>query len=119
MVEEKIIYTHGGIYLTKLDPAKEKEVGKIRPTIILTAQTILDASPPLVFICPLSSRSYPEFSALHIKLPPRDNLEVISFALIEHCRSISSKRLIYPRIAQLTMNEISAILNKLQRLVGL
>lgn len=40
MVEE-VIYTHGGIYLTKLNPAKENEIGKIRPAITLTAQTIL------------------------------------------------------------------------------
>ena len=64
MVEQEIL-NRGGIYLAKLDPTKKNEVGKIRPVIILNSQTILNTSPPIIFICPLSSKSQPEFSELH------------------------------------------------------
>ena len=117
---EKIdILTRGGIYLAKLDPAKKSEVGKIRPVALLTAQTILDVRPLTVFVCPLSSKSYKELRQLHVELPPRDNLQVTSFALVEHCRSISISRLIHPRLAQMTANEIALILHRLQRMIGL
>ncbi len=119
MVAQEEILTQGGIYLARLDPVKAAEVGKIRPVVILTSQAILDITPPTLFICPLSSQSQPEFSSLHVKLPPRDNLEVISYALVEHCRSISVRRIIFPRLAQLTSAEIRLILHRLQRLVGL
>ena len=119
MVEGKIKFTQGGVYLAKLDPAKHLEVGKIRPVVILTAPFILEVSPLLLFICPLSSQSYPEFSALHIKLSPRDNLQKTSFALVEHCRAISARRLSQPRLAQLTPDEITTILSRLQRMVAL
>jgi len=46
-------------------------------------------------------------------LPPRDQLKVTSFALIEHCRSISIKRLIEPRIAQLKESELKTIIQQL------
>lgn len=113
------ILTRGGIYLAKLDPAKQNEVGKIRPIIILNSQTILNASPHVIFVCPLSSQSKPEFSMLHIELEVRDNLQVKSYALIEHSRSITVNRIIYPRLAQTTFAELSSILHKLQRLIGL
>lgn len=117
---EKIDFlTRGGVYLAKLDPAKKSEVGKIRPVILLTGQIILDVRPPIVFVCPLSSKSYKEFQQLHVELPPRDNLQVASFALVEHCRSITISRLTHPRLAQLTANEIALILHRLQRMVGL
>lgn len=117
---EKIeILTRGGIYLAKLDPAKKSEVGKIRPVALLTAQIILDVKPPTVFVCPLSSKSYKELRQLHVELPPRDNLQVTSFALVEHCRSIAISRLMHPRLAQMTTNEIALILHRLQRMVGL
>ncbi len=119
MVEQGGILTQGGIYLAKLDPAKAAEVGKIRPVIILNAQAILDIVPPTVFICPLSSQSQPEFGNLHVKFSPRDNLKVTSYALVEHCRSITLRRIVYPRIAQLTSPELLVVLNRLQRLVGL
>ena len=118
MVAQEEILTRGGIYLAKLDPAKSAEVGKIRPVVILTAQAILDIMPPTLFICPLSSQSQPAFSSLHVKLPSRDNLEVTSYALVEHCRSIGMQRIVFPRLAQLTAAEIRLILQRLQRLVG-
>ena len=119
MVGEIEILTRGGIYLAKLNPAREGEIGKVRPASILNSQSILDSTPPIIFICPLSSQSQQEFSNLHYELSPRDNLKVKSYALIEHCRSISLNRVIYPRIAQLNQVELDNILHKLQRLVGL
>ena len=119
MVEQREILTRGGIYLARLDPAKAAEIGKIRPVILLNAQKILDIIPPLVFICPLSSQSLPEYNSLHVKLPPRDNLKVVSYALLEHCSSISTGRLIFPRLAQVADFELSVILHHLKRLVDL
>lgn len=116
---EEIELTRGGVYLARLDPAKHVEIGKIRPVIVLTAQRILNHRTFLAFICPLSSQSQPEFANLHLELTPRDNLQVVSYALIEHSRSISVKRLIHPRIAQLTNKEVNDILHRLQRMVGI
>jgi len=119
MVEQEEILTRGGVYLARLDPSKGAETGKIRPVLVLTAQTILDVNPPIIFICPLSSQSQPAFSSLHVELTPRDNLNAISYALAEHCRSISIRRFIFPRLAQLTNTEMRTILHKLQRLIDL
>lgn len=118
MVEQEIL-TQGGVYLARLDPAKAAAIGKIRPVIILNTQAILDILPPTVFICPLSSQSQPEFNGLHVKLPARDNVKVASFALVEHCRSITIRRITYPRLAQLTTAELHLVLHRLQRMISL
>jgi mRNA interferase MazF len=107
------------VYLARLDPAKGAEVGKLRPVVVLSAEEILAVDTPLLFVCPLSSRSDADFEVLHVPLSPRDGLKVPSFALVEHCRAISRRRLMRERIAQLTEQEISLILHRLQRLVGL
>ncbi len=111
--------SRGGVYLARLDPAKGAEVGKLRPVVVLSADEILAVETPLLFVCPLSSRSDPDFNALHVPLPPRDGLMVASFALVEHCRAISRRRVLSERIGQVTEQEISLILHRLQRLVGL
>ena len=112
---EKVgVLMQGGVYLAKLDPAKHSEIEKIRPAIILMAQFILDVQPASVLVCPLSSQSYPHCSHLHVKLPPRDNLLKDSYALVEHCRSISVTRLIEPRIAQVAISELSLIFKRLK-----
>lgn len=119
MVEQIEILSRGGIYLAKLNPNKEDEIGKVRPVVILNSQTILDKKPPIIFVCPLSSQSHSEFNALHFELAPRDNLKAKSYALTEHCRSISLSRVIYPRLAQITNSELNSILHKLQFLLGI
>ena len=116
-MEQDKTLTRGGIYLARLDPAKGEEIGKIRPIIILNSQVILNDIPPIIFVCPLSSQSQPEFKHLHIELEVRDNLKVTSYALVEHCRSITINRIIHPRIAQTTSIELNTILHKLRRLV--
>jgi mRNA interferase MazF len=117
--EVKEILTRGGVYLARLDPSKGGEIGKVRPVVILNSQIILDIMPPTVLVCPLSSQSHPRFESLHVEMPPRDNLKVTSYALVEHCRSIAIRRMVFPRLAQLTSSELLLILHRLQRLVGL
>jgi mRNA interferase MazF len=109
----------GGIYLGKLDPSKSFEVGKIRPVIILNSQIILNSVPAVVFICPLSSQSHRKFANLHVELTPRDSLKVSSYALAEHCRAVAITRIMSPRIAQTTIQELSAIIRRLNQLISL
>ena len=111
-------FTRGGVYLGRLDPAKGAEVGKLRPVVVLTHQTLLDVMPAHVFVCPLSSRSDPAYESLHLTLEPRDSLRVTSYALAEHCRSISIQRIKSKRLAQLDATEIDSIVHKLQQLIG-
>ena len=106
------------MYLARLDPAKGAELGKLRPVIVLTDQGILDATPGHVFVCPLSSRSDPAYQALHLSLAARDNLQVQSYALVEHCRAISIRRLQSERLAQLEFDELNEIIRRLHRLIG-
>lgn len=111
--------TRGGVYLARLDPAKGAEVGKLRPVVLLNDDKLLEVEPPHVFVCPLSSRSEPAYAALHLALSARDNLRAKSFALVEHCRAISIRRLLEERLAQLTMGEVNEIARRLQRMIGM
>ncbi len=110
--------SRGGIYLARLDPAQGAEIGKLRPVVVLMAQELLDVQPPHVFICPLSSHSKAAYAALHVPIAARDNLRVESYALTEHCRSISVRRIQSERLAQLDASETAAIIHRLQRLLG-
>lgn len=111
--------TRGGVYLARLDPAKGAEVGKLRPVVVLTDDSLLNVEPAHVFVCPLSSRSEPAYVALHLELPARDGLRVTSYALVEHCRAISIRRLQMERLAQLTPEEAHEIARRLQRMIGM
>jgi len=118
-VVEGVRLTRGGVYLARLDPVKGAEVGKLRPVVVLTDNALLQVEPAHVFICPLSSRSEPAYEALHLALSARDNLRINSFALVEHCRAVSVRRLLNERLAQLDSGEVNEIARRLQRMIGL
>ena len=111
-MSEKPVSTTGGW------SGKGAEVGKLRLVIVLTDQTLLGVSLPHVFVCPLSGRSEAEYQALHVLLPARDSLKVKSYALVEHCRAISTRRLQSERLAKLEIDEMNEIIRRLQRLFG-
>lgn len=117
-MEGLTVLVRGGIYLARLDPVKGAEVGKLRPVLVLTDQVLLDVVPPILFICPLSSRSDPAYDALHVALPPRDALARPSWALVEHCRAVSARRVLSERLATATDAELHEIVRRLGRLVG-
>src|SRR5271155_2491072 len=118
MVEEIDSFIRGGVYIAKLNPVKYNEIGKLRPVVILNSQNILNTKPTNVFICPLSSQSKEDFKHLHFYLQPRDRLEVDSYALIEHCKSISCERIIKSYLCVLLTSELDCILEKLFILLG-
>ena len=115
---EITVLARGGIYLARLDPARGAEVGKLRPVVVLTSQSLLETHPHLVFICPLSSKSDPAFAPLHVLVHARDRLRVPSYALVEHCRAISARRIQSDRLAQLNPHEMDEVTRRLQRLLG-
>jgi mRNA-degrading endonuclease toxin of MazEF toxin-antitoxin module len=61
----------GGISLALLNPAKGAEIGKLSPVALLCAPESLEIDSPLLFVCPLSSRSEPRYTPRHVALPPR------------------------------------------------
>ncbi len=111
------VLRQGGVYLARLDPAKGAEIGKPRPVIILTNQQLLDVDPGLIFVCPLSTHSQSQFSALHVSIKARERLLKNSYALVEHCRSLSSSRIQQDQLATLSPTQLHAVIHRLERMI--
>jgi mRNA interferase MazF len=104
-----------GIYSANLNPNKHQEIGKIRPVIVLTSQEFICLY-PLVFVCPLSSKSFGV--KFHVKISKRQGLNNDSYALIEHMRAISINRLSEELIAKITFEEKASIIENLNAMLS-
>jgi len=101
----------GDIVLVNLNPKKGDEVGKIRPAIIVShsdENSILDT----VILLPLSTDLIDDMAPYRVRILKRDNLEKNSDVLINHIRTLSKKR-VKSKIAKLTDDEYSLIINAL------
>jgi mRNA interferase MazF len=86
---------------------------------LLSAPEILEIDSPLLFVCPLSSRSEPGYASLQCRLAAARRPEGREFraggALPRHQLYPTLR----PPIARLTESEIEIVLHRLMRLVGL
>lgn len=101
----------GDIVGINLNPKKGDEIGKVRPCIILSGDdenSILDT----IIVVPLSTHLLDDMLPFRMRLRKRDNLKKDSDILINHIRTISSKR-VTSHIGKITEEEYQKIIENL------
>ncbi len=68
------------------------EAGFAHPAIVVTAQRILDASPAVVHVVPLTSTLRPFHSEVPVEPDSDNGLERVSAAQCQHLRAVSTQR---------------------------
>ncbi len=101
----------GDIVGINLNPKKGEEVGKVRPCIIISdndSNQILDT----IIVIPLSTKLIDDMLPFRLRLTQRDKLHQDSDVLINHVRTISSKR-VTSFIGKITHQEYNSIIENL------
>jgi len=101
----------GDIVVVNLYPKKGDEVGKIRPTVIISGDdenSILDT----VILMPLSTDLIEDMLPYRMRIAARDNLKQDSDILINQIRTLSKIR-IKEKIAKLTDTEYKQVIENI------
>ncbi len=109
-------FNRGDICLVNFNPTKGREMGKLRPAIILSEKEdndILDT----VIVIPLSTVIEPNAQPYRFHIGSRDKLEKDSDACIYEIRALSKVR-IKEKLSKLTADELSIVQKCLCLIVG-
>ena len=104
-------FKRGDIVTVNLNPKKGHEVGKIRPSVIISnddENEILDT----VILMPLSTDLIDDMEPYRMRIVQRDNLKQDSDLLINQVRTLSKLR-IKEKIATITDEEYQNIIQNL------
>ncbi len=74
-----------------------REAGFDRPTVVLTAQAVLDRGANVVQVVPLSSTSRGFVSEVKVEPDAMNGLKVASSAQCQHIRAVSTSRISHVR----------------------
>lgn len=85
--------TSGDVVALDLGVPEGREAG-FRHAVLVTAQRILDASPTVVYVVPLTSTIRPFHSEIIIEPDATNGLEAVSAAQCQHLRAVSIRRLL-------------------------
>jgi mRNA interferase MazF len=99
----------GEVYLAYLNPNKGKEVGKLRPVLILQTDFLNEINHPTIIVLPLSTKLIDDAYPLRYRIKKRDKLEKDSDVLCDQIRAISVERIRGDRLTILSEQELKEI----------
>jgi mRNA interferase MazF len=109
----------GEIWTANLNPSRGREIGKIRPVLILQADELLEAGTPMVVVLPLTTQVYPEFKLWRITVTARDRLKESCQIVVDQPRALDRARLGNGPLTILTRTELAAVERSLRVVLGL
>ena len=100
--------TSGDVVDLDLGQPEGREAGFLHPAIVITAQRILDASPTVVHVVPLTSNIRKFHSEIVIEPDKNNGLSADSAAQCQHLRAVSPQRIVATRgnIGPLNLSQI-------------
>jgi mRNA interferase MazF len=106
--------TSGDVVDLDLGQPLGREAGFSHPALVVTAQRILDASPNVVQVVPLTSSIRDFGSEVVVEADNRNGLDRDSAAQCQHVRAVSTGR-----IEQVRGNVGSVVLTQIRGVIGL
>lgn len=101
------------------NPNKGSEVGKIRPVLILQIDVLTATGLGTIIAAPLTTKLWPAFEPLRIKIKARDRLEQDCHVMVEQTRAFDRKRLGDGPLTTLTAEEMAAVERSLKGILGM
>ncbi len=109
----------GEIWTANLNPPRGREIGKVRPVLVVQANELTQMGTPMVVVLPLSTQVYPGFKRWRIMLPARDRLLKNCQVITDQPRALDRDRFGEGPLAALTAEEMEAVEKSLRAVMGM
>lgn len=109
----------GEIWVGNLNPSRGREIGKIRPVLIIQADELTQAGTPMIVVLPLSTQVYPGFKRWRISLPARERLLKTCQVITDQPRALDRNRFGEGPLASLTAEKMAAVEKSLRAVMGM
>ena len=109
----------GEVWLANLNPPRGREIGKIRPVVVVQAQELDADTTPMVVVLPMTTRVIAELERCRVTVKARDRLKQDSQIVTDQPRALDRSRVIEGPLAILSNAEMAAVENGLRIVMGL
>ena len=109
----------GEIWVANLNPNPGREIGKIRPVLVMQANELIDAGTPLVVVLPLTTQLRAGFEVWRIGVAARDRLREPCQIVVDQPRALDRRRITEGPLTVLTRPELAAVERSLRVVLGM
>jgi len=109
----------GEIWVADLNPPRGREIGKVRPALIMQSDDFSAIGPPMVIILPLTTKVYPRFTTWRVSVPARSRLLKGCQVVVDQPRALDRKRFGEGPLAELAGAEMDSVERSLKAILGM
>jgi mRNA interferase MazF len=109
----------GEIWVGNLNPSRGREIGKVRPVVIIQSDELSKDITPMVAILPLSTQVYPVFKRWRVTIPARGRLLKPCQVVTDQPRTLDRDRFGEGPLTTLTTEEMAAVEKGLLAVMGM
>lgn len=109
----------GQVWTGNLNPSRGREVGKIRPVLVIQGDWLSAAQAHTVVVLPLTSSVHRAREPLRVTLRARDALREDSQVVVDQPRTLDRRRLGPDFLTELTAAEMSKVEESLLAVMGI
>ncbi len=109
----------GEIWTANLNPSRGREIGRIRPVLVMQANELIDADVPMVVVLPLTTHVYPQFRLWRVTVPARDRLKDACQVVVDQPRALDRTRIGDGPLTSLTAVELESVERSLRAVFGM
>ena len=106
------------MWIANLNPNRGREVGKIRPVLIVQGDWLSDAQERTVVVLPLTSRVRLDAEPLRMTIRARGGLDMDSQVIVDQPRTLDRERLGEGPLTELSDREMSHVERSLLAVLG-
>lgn len=109
----------GEVWVANLNPTRGREIGKIRPVLVVQNDALDATVSPMVVCLPITSQVYPGFGRWRVHIPARERLLRPCQVITDQPRSLDRSRFGEGPLTALTAEEMAAVERGLMAALGL
>jgi mRNA interferase MazF len=113
------VIRRGEIWTANLNPTRGREIGKIRPVLVMQANELIDADVPMLVVLPLTTNVYPEFRLWRVTVPARDRLKDACQVVVDQPGALDRTRIGDGPLTARTAAELAAVARSLRVVFGM
>ncbi len=109
----------GEVWTANLNPSRGREIGKLRPVLVVQADELIEAATPMIVVLPLTTQVYPEFKVWRVTVPARDRLKDDCQVVVDQPRALDRSRIGDGPLTVLTHAELASVERSLRAILGM
>jgi mRNA interferase MazF len=113
------VMRRGEVWVANLNPPRGREIGKVRPVVVMQCDELDAAVTPMVVCLPLTTQVYPGFSCWRVTLSARDHLLKPCQVVADQPRTLDRARFGEGPLTTLTADELAAVERALKAVLGM